>query len=148
MKEYIIYAPQLQSLKKRIGSLLVWAVCWVMWVYLLVPLITLSNWVMGDRKVINEMRWFGGYKSLLELMQIYVSVLLVMIAFWLCWSVYRAFRSRAARRIKHRVVDDAQLCEFYQVQNDELQQCRNASLITVYFDDHGHIVHLEPQEKQ
>jgi len=144
MKEYIINAPQLQSLQKRAGALFVWAVCWVMWVYLLIPLVTLSSWVLGDRKMINEMRWFGGYKSLLELMQIYVVTLLVMVGLWLCWISYRKFRSRAMLPSAHKIVNDTELCAFYQVKVDELQQCRNMPMITVYFDDHGHIVHLDP----
>lgn len=144
MKEYIINAPQLQSLRKRISALLVWVVCWIMWIYLLVPLVTLSSWVLGDKNMINEMRWFGGYKSLLELMEIYVVTLLVMAALWLCWVLYRTLRSRVMHPSAHKVVNDAELCAFYQVKTGELQQCRNATMITVYFDDHGHIVHLDP----
>jgi poly-beta-1,6-N-acetyl-D-glucosamine biosynthesis protein PgaD len=144
MKDYIINAPQLQSLKKRAGALFVWAVCWVMWIYLLVPLFTLSSWVLGDKKMINEMRWFGGYKSLLELMEIYVVTLLVMVVLWLCWVFYRTLRSRVILPAANKVVNDMELCAFYQVKADELQQCRNASMITVYFDDNGHIVHLNP----
>ena len=144
MKGYIINAPQLQSLKKRAGALFVWVVCWVMWIYLLVPLFTLSSWVLGDKKMINEMRWFGGYKSLLELMEIYVVTLLVMVVLWLCWVFYRTLRSRVILPAANKVVNDMELCAFYQVKADELQQCRNASMITVYFDDNGHIVHLNP----
>jgi len=144
MKDYIINAPQLQSLKKRAGALFVWVVCWVMWIYLLVPLFTLSSWVLGDKKMINEMRWFGGYKSLLELMEIYVVTLLVMLALWLCWIFYRTLRSRVILPAANKVVNDMELCAFYQVKADELQQCRNASMITVYFDGNGHIVHLNP----
>ena len=73
MKDYIINAPQLQTVRKRISAVFVWLLCWVMWIYLLIPLVALSNWVMGDKKMINEMRWFGGYKSLLELMEIYMA---------------------------------------------------------------------------
>jgi poly-beta-1,6-N-acetyl-D-glucosamine biosynthesis protein PgaD len=115
-----------------------------MWIYLLVPLVTLSSWVLGDKKMINEMRWFGGYKSLLELMEIYVVTLLVMLALWLCWIFYRTLRSRVILPAANKVVNDMELCAFYQVKADELQQCRNASMITVYFDDNGHIVHLNP----
>ncbi len=144
MKDYIINTPQLQSLKKRISALFVWAICWVMWIYLLIPLVTLSSWVLGDKKMINEMRWFGGYKSLLELMEIYVATLLVMVALWFCWIIYRFLRSRVVLPSAHKIVSDQELCVFYQVKNDELQQCRNAAVVTVYFDDHGHIVQLEP----
>lgn len=144
MKGYIINAPQLQSLEKRAGALFVWTVCWVMWIYLLVPLVTLSSWLLGDRKMINQMRWFGGYKSLLELMEIYFVTLLVMCALWLGWILYRAIRKKAITPSANKLVNDAGLCAFYQVKADELQQCRNASMITVYFDEHGHIVHLDP----
>jgi biofilm PGA synthesis protein PgaD len=144
MKGYIINVPQLQSLQKRLGALFVWVICWVMWIYLLIPLVTLSSWVLGDKKMINEMRWFGGYKSLLELMQIYVVTLLVMVALWVCWIVYRNLRSRVTLSAAHKIVNDTELGTFYQVKAEELQQCRNAAMITVYFDDHGHIVHLDP----
>jgi biofilm PGA synthesis protein PgaD len=148
MKGYIINAPQLQSLKKRAGALFVWVVCWVMWIYLLVPLVTLSAWVLGDRKMINEMRWFGGYKSLLELMEIYFVTLLIMGALWLCWISYRSLRSRAILPSALKIVNDTELCAFYQVKADELQQCRKASITAVYFDDHGHIVQLDPHISQ
>ena len=144
MKEYIINAPQLQTLRKRVSALFVWAVCWVMWIYLLFPLVALSNWLMGDKKMINEMRWFGGYKSLLELMQIYLVTLLVMAMLWLCWVCYRALRPRTLLPSAGKLITDQDLCAFYQVKTDELHQCRNVAMITVYFDDHGRIEHLDP----
>jgi biofilm PGA synthesis protein PgaD len=144
MKEYIINAPQLQSLQKRIGALFAWAICWVMWIYLLVPLVTLCSWVLGDRKMINQMRWFGGYKSLLELMQIYLITLLIMAVLWLSWVFYRMLRRRPTCTAAQKVVSDTDLCRFYQVKADELHQCRHASLTTVYFDDYGNIVRIDP----
>jgi poly-beta-1,6-N-acetyl-D-glucosamine biosynthesis protein PgaD len=144
MKGYIINAPHLQSLQKRLGALFVWAICWVMWIYLLVPLVTLCSWVLGDKKMINQMRWFGGYKSLLELMEIYGVTLLIMVVLWLVWTLCRALRKRSILPAALKKVNDTELCAFYQVKADELQQCRTASMITVFYDDHGHIVHLEP----
>ena len=144
MKGYIINAPHLQSLQKRLGALFAWAICWVMWIYLLVPLVTLCSWVLGDKKMINQMRWFGGYKSLLELMEIYGAALLIMAMLWLGWILYRASRKRSILPAAQRKVNDTQLCAFYQVKADELQQCRTASMITVFYDENGHIVHLEP----
>jgi|GEM_PF-209265 len=144
MKDYIIDHPQLQSLQKRMGALLVWVVCWLMWIYLLVPLVTLGGWLLGDYKMSDEMRWFGGYGSLLQLLKIYVATLLVQALLWLCWVFFRARRSRWFFAAAGKKVDDEQLCAFYHVQPQELEQCRDAHLITVYFDDQGKIVHLEP----
>ena len=114
-----------------------------MWIYLLIPLVALSNWVMGDKKMINEMRWFGGYKSLLELMEIYLAALVIMTLLWLCWIFARALRSQTPLPAAQKVVSDRDLCEFYSVKPDDLQQCKNSKLMTVYFDEQGHIANLD-----
>lgn len=143
MNEYIINYPQLQSHQKRISGMIVWALGWLMWIYLLIPLITLSSWLLGDKTMANEMRWFGGYKSLLELLEIYVVTLLVLAMLWLVWVISHALRKHPVIPAATHTVTDSELCIFYQVSNDELQLCRSAQLTSVYFDDHGHIIHME-----
>ena len=91
------------------------------------------------------MRWFGGYKSLLELMQIYGFTLLVMIALWLAWIFFKLLRKHSIRTQSYKIVSDLDLCTFYQINTDDLNQCRNANLITVFFNDQGRITELEPQ---
>jgi poly-beta-1,6-N-acetyl-D-glucosamine biosynthesis protein PgaD len=143
MKAYIINAPQLQSIQKRLGGFFSWLLCWAMWIYLLVPLVTLTSWVLGDKKMINEMRWFGGYKSLLELLQIYLISLLVMAGLWLIWIIYRSLLTRVVKKRPYPTVSNADLCEFFQVNQRELQNCQEAQLMTVFYDEQGHIVQLE-----
>ncbi len=143
MKTYIINTPQLQSLQKRLGGFFAWLICWAMWIYLLIPLVTLTSWVLGDKKMINEMRWFGGYKSLLELSEIYGMSLLIMAGLWLIWIVYRTVLTGSIKQAPIKQVTEADLCEFYQVKNTELQDCKNANQITVFYDDHGHIIELK-----
>lgn len=143
MNEYIINSPQLQSPHKRIGAVLVWAVCWLMWIYLLIPLITLCAWLMGDNSLANEIRWFGGYKSLLELLEIYFDTLLILISLWFGWVFYHSHRHQMLIPAASKVIDDGDLCTFYKVNNVELQLCRKATVVTVYFDVHGKIVQLE-----
>ena len=144
MKNYIINVPQLQSLQKRLGALCALAICWVMWIYLLIPLAILTSWMLGEKKLINQMRWFGGYKSLLELMQIYVFTLLVMIVLWLCWIVFKLLRKSTNLTKSGKIVTDLELCQFYQVNIDDLNQCRSTNRITVFFNDQGCITQLEP----
>jgi poly-beta-1,6-N-acetyl-D-glucosamine biosynthesis protein PgaD len=135
----------LQSLQKRIGGIFVWAVCWLMWIYLLVPLITLASWLLGDYTLADEMRWFGGYKSLLELLQIYFVTLLALTILWLAWVCYHSLRKHAIPTAADRTVNNNDLCAFYQVKIDELERCRHSQLTTVYFDDQGQIIHLESE---
>ncbi len=143
MNEYIINLPQLQSLHKRVGAVFLWAACWLMWTYLLIPLITLCAWLMGDNSFSNEIRWFGGYRSLLELLEIYFDTLLALILMWLGWVLYHSQRKQTLISAAFQIVNDGDLCNFYQVKEVELKQCRNSSLVTVYFDAHGQILHLE-----
>ena len=145
MKEFIIDYPHLQSLQKRVGSLLVWMLCWLMWLYLLIPLVTLADWLLGDYKMNDEMRWFGGYSSLLHLLKIYAEVLLVQVVLWLSWVYFRVSRKTKRPALLKEAVDDEQLCAFYHVSRGELAPCRWASLITVFFDEQGKIIHLEPK---
>jgi poly-beta-1,6-N-acetyl-D-glucosamine biosynthesis protein PgaD len=144
MNEFIINSPKLQSLQKRISGMIVWGVCWLMWIYLLIPLITLSSWLMGDNTLANQMRWFGGYKSLLELLEIYFVTLLALALLWIVWVSCHAFRKQSKRANIKAIVTDHELCSYYQVNWDELETCREAQLTTVFFDDHGKIVKIEP----
>ena len=142
MRAYIINAPQLQSIQKRLGAFFAWLICWAMWIYLLIPLVTLTSWVMGDKKMINEIRWFGGYKSLLELLEIYFIALLIMAGLWLVWIVYRYLLTHSTKQSVNVRVTDDDVCEFYQVKKSELENCRKSKLITVFYDEHGQIVEL------
>jgi poly-beta-1,6-N-acetyl-D-glucosamine biosynthesis protein PgaD len=109
MKQYIINAPQLQSLSKRLSSFAVTIICWVMWGYLLYPIITVINWLRGDYDVINEMRWFGGYKSLLELLQIYVGTLIVLGIMWIAWILLRKLRHQHILPAAKKIVTDDEI---------------------------------------
>jgi biofilm PGA synthesis protein PgaD len=147
MNEYIINSPQLQSFNKRISGLFVLVVCWLMWVYLLFPLVTLSSWLLGDHSLSNQMRWFGGYKSLLELLEIYFETLIALAILWLCWVAFHAFRKHAIHPAANYKVNDNDLCSFYHVNEHDLLQCRSATQTTVLFNDNGHIVQMRPVNK-
>ncbi len=143
MKDFIINAPQLQSLSKRISGIGILVICWVMWGYLLYPIITLINWLRGDYNVINEMRWFGGYKSLLDLMGIYVGTLIVLGIVWVVWILMRKMRSKRILPAAMRVVDDNDIADFYQVDKSQIGHFQQQQNVTVFFDETGQIIGLE-----
>ena len=143
MKDYIINAPQLQSLSKRISGVGIILICWIMWGYLLFPIITLINWLRGDYNVINEMRWFGGYKSLLELMEIYVGTLLVLGVVWLFWVLMRKLRRKRILPAAKKVVTADEISIFYHVDKNQIGHFQQQQNVTVFFDDTGKIIGLE-----
>ena len=142
MKQYIINVPQLQSVSKRLSSLAVTVICWIMWGYLLYPIVTVSNWLRGDYDVINEMRWFGGYKSLLELLEIYLGTLIILGVVWIAWILLRKLRRQRILPAAKKKVTDDEMATFYQVEKEKLVQSREQQNVTVFFDEHGQIVNF------
>jgi poly-beta-1,6-N-acetyl-D-glucosamine biosynthesis protein PgaD len=143
MKQYIINVPQLQSLSKRLSGFVVTIVCWVMWIYLLYPIITVINWLRGDFTVINEMRWFGGYKSLLDLLEIYVGTLIVLGIVWITWIFLRKLRRQHILPAAENVVTDDEIATFYHIETKQIQHFREQKNVTVFFDEHGQIIDLK-----
>ncbi|WP_054773570.1 poly-beta-1,6-N-acetyl-D-glucosamine biosynthesis protein PgaD, partial [Methylogaea oryzae] len=142
MSDLIINVPHLQTFQQRFGAFVVTVTCWLLWLYFLVPIVTLSGWLMGLRQLAKEIRWFGGYKSLMELMELYGEAVLVIVALWLCWTLLTSLR-RSPPGQQPPPVGKAELCQAYAVAPADLDRCQNAQRITVHFDDHGHIVQME-----
>jgi len=90
-EDLIIELPHLQSLTQRFGSWFVSLACWSLWIYFLVPLVSLSGWLLGVRKFSAEVRWFGGYKSLIDLLQLYGLTILGILLIWTVWTLIRNF---------------------------------------------------------
>ncbi|PPD05637.1 MAG: poly-beta-1,6-N-acetyl-D-glucosamine biosynthesis protein PgaD [Methylobacter sp.] len=145
MKEYIINYPHLQSIRRRVGGIAVSLVCWMMWIYLLIPLITLTGWLAGDRSFNDEMRWFGGDKSLLELLEIYAVTLLVLVIIWIGWILLNIVRRPKRLLSAQKMVKDDGLCRYYRVEQDQLSASRKARWVTVSFDPHGQILKLDTE---
>ena len=142
-RKLIIDLPHLQSFTQRVGSLIVGIACWLLWIYFLVPIVTLAGWLMGVRKFSHEIRWFGGYKSLVGLMELYADTVVIIAVFWLLWTVFTSLRPV----LKHQPLNS-----FEQVQAEtqfiesgvSLSALCFSSSVTVSFDDHGHITGISP----
>jgi biofilm PGA synthesis protein PgaD len=143
MKQYIINAPNLQSFPKRFNSFLLIVMCWVMWGYLVYPIITVINWVRGDFSVINEMRWFGGYKSLLDLLSIYVGTLAMIGIGWVIWIMLRKLRRQFTLKAAEKTVSDDDISVFYHVEKAKIRHFREQQNVTVFFDVDGNIIDLK-----
>lgn len=144
MKEIIINQPHLQTWTQRLGSLFLATLSWGLWLYFLLPLFTLGAWLMGLKSLSDEIRWFGGYKTLLELLVLYGEIVLIIAIAWAVWTFGLSWlHSMIAKKNLPKVTDD-QLCEAYRVNSIELQAARTSQKVTVHFDEHAVIVHILP----
>jgi poly-beta-1,6-N-acetyl-D-glucosamine biosynthesis protein PgaD len=144
-RKLIIELPHLQTVSQRVGSFIVTVVCWLLWMYFLVPIVTLAGWLMGVRKFSQEIRWFGGYKSLLGLMELYGETVLTIALFWITWIIVRRF----FRTTTHDHRPDAKMHQrdraFFKGAGAS-DQAPGEQCLTVHFDDHAGITLIQPIE--
>ncbi len=142
MKEIIINQPHLQSFRQKCGSWFLSAVSWLLWLYFLLPLFTLGGWLLGVKSLSDEIRWFGGYKTLLELLELYGEIILVIAAGWAVWSLCLSWLHAGKSSKQLPTVNDEQLCASFKVDQKQLIEARALNKVTVCFDDHAGIVDI------
>jgi len=135
----IIITPHLQSRQQKISAFCIAAISWLLWLYFLLPLLTLAGWLLGFKHLSTEIRWFGGYKTLLELLQMYGLIIVGIALGWFLWTLFTSWWKPALLPTHQVLVDDAGLCAVFQIGQEQLQQSRSAKLVTVGFDAAGQI---------
>jgi len=135
----IIITPHLQSRQQKISAFCIAAISWLLWLYFLLPLLTLAGWLLGFKHLSTEIRWFGGYKTLLELLQMYGLIIVGIALGWFLWTLFTSWWKPALLPSHHVLVDEAGLCAAFQISQEQLQQSRSAKVVTVSFDEAGQI---------
>jgi len=137
MKNIIINQPDLQSFQQKCGSWFLSFVSWLLWLYFLLPLFTLGGWLLGVNNLSDEIRWFGGYKTLLELLEFYGEIIIMIAVLWLVWSLFLSWlRSRVNPKSIPKV-SLQQLSAAFNVDAEQLVVARTCQSLTVHFDDHA-----------
>jgi biofilm PGA synthesis protein PgaD len=143
MKDIIINQPNLQSFQQKCGSWFLSVLSWMLWLYFLLPLFTLGGWLMGIKNLSDEIRWFGGYKTLLELLVLYVEIIGCIGLIWLVWTAYLYWRHEDETTSEAPPVTDAQLCAAFKIDDVQLTTARRSRKVTVYFDEQALITGLD-----
>jgi poly-beta-1,6-N-acetyl-D-glucosamine biosynthesis protein PgaD len=134
--DLIIEMPHLQSFGQRLGSLFVAIACWSLWGYFLIPLVSLSGWLMGVRKFSAEVRWFGGYKSLIELLEIYGMTILGILIAWMIWTLGTSITRQRSKQDKPKK-ENRYLDQDFMTDTVNLESSKALKTVTVWFDDQG-----------
>lgn len=142
MKDIIIEHPHLQSLGQKLASAFLAGCSWLLWLYFLLPLFTLGGWLLGAKSLSDEIRWFGGYKTLLQLLQLYGEIVLAIAVLWLVWSLFLSWLHRGKKTAGVAPVSDPELATHFGLDTAELAQAKSWQTATVHFDDHAGIVDI------
>lgn len=115
---------------------------WAVWLYLVLPLVSLLLWALGVRVFLERFRQ-GGYEGLLASLATYSSVLLVIVSlltFWIVWNVVRYGGSSDRRTVKRAEVPDWVVRETFRLDDKLLTLLRTERLVRVDFEGEGVVV--------
>ena len=109
---------------------------WGIWLYLVLPLVSLLLWAFGVRFLAEQIR-LGGYEGLLGSLINYGMVLFVLIsllAVWIAWNVVRYGGSQDRRTVKRAEVPDWVVRGKFSIDNSLLSVLRAERLVRVDFE--------------
>ena len=108
---------------------------WGVWLYLVLPLVSLLLWALGVRFLVEQIR-LGGYEGLLGSLITYGVVLLVLVSLltlWITWNVVRYGGSHDRRTVKRAEVPDWVVRGKFPIDDSLLSVLRAERLVRVDF---------------
>lgn len=117
-------------------------VFWAVWLYLVMPLISLLLWFFGVRLFIEQFS-NGGYEGLRSSVAAYSSVLLVLVgllALWITWNVVRYGGRHDRRTVKKAEATDQEVREAFHLDESLLGTVRAGRLVRLDLDQDGCVV--------
>jgi len=135
VRTLIIERADLQTRAQRLGYLSVTFICWFLWLYLFVPLLSLIAWALGATLVYQVMLQNLEIAELLALLGNYGRGVAVLAGVYLLWAVSSWLRFRGVdRRETPPRATDAQLAASHYLSDDELSMLRNTRRTVVALD--------------
>ena len=149
----IAESSTLESLRRRasrtkplpagmMGALTI--VCWAVWIYLVLPLVSLFLWWTGVRLVMRE-NPADGYRALAQTMLSYSSVLVLLVgllAIWIFWNVARYGGTLDRRTVKRADVSSVEVWQRFQLDGVLGGELRAARSPRVDLDADGRLLLL------
>lgn len=139
----IIDRSDLESPRKRNIGRLISMLAWMVWLYLLTPLVALLGWAMGvqlfERYILEDPL------GTLRTVQIYSGVIAFAGVLFIGWAGYNWFRfHNLERRRAPPPVDAYQLARHFGVSPEEAESIEHDRIVTVYFNEDAGIIEIAP----
>ena len=134
--DLIIERPELQTAAQRVGGITLTLVCWALWVYLVVPLLSLVAWVVGAHVVYTLMLQNLGVDDLMNKVTYYGAGILALVTLYMTWAVVSFFRYRnMSRRTAPEVPTAGALGASHGLSHLQIQLLRSARRYVVSTED-------------
>lgn len=141
----IIERPDLQTRAQRYGYLSATFVCWFLWLYLFVPLLSFVAWALGATVVYQAMLQNLDTATLWRLIQSYGTGIISLAGIYVLWafSSYLRFR-HADRRSRPPDATDREMAASHRISAGELHTLRSSRRLVVSPDQLRRMFSSEP----
>ena len=135
-ESHIIDKPSLKSVIRKGVETGVTLLAWFVWVYMLLPLVTLVMWFIGLRLIFIEQFKLSTLSGMLSVTTYYIAIIALIWFVFLLWSVYnrRKFRGRDSRKHAAPVSDD-DLASYFKVPDADLEAVKQSARVSVSFEN-------------
>jgi biofilm PGA synthesis protein PgaD len=136
LRPLIIERADLQSPAQRYGYASATLVCWLLWLYLFVPLLALIAWALGAMLVYQTLIQGLKPEGLQEVLATYGSGIAGLLVIYLSWAIVSFLRFRGVgRRRTAPVATIAELAASHRLTEPALRQLQAAQRLVLSADD-------------
>jgi biofilm PGA synthesis protein PgaD len=139
----IIDRPALVPVSTRLGWGLVTVFFWAVWIYLWMPLVTLTAWSLGIYRAYSELSWQGEMMELRRLAGLYLIVAGALGGSLLLWAFceYMRFRNKN-RRTMPLTTQLQDLAVYTGLHVQQLASWQTRRCVIAEHDEHGALLSL------
>jgi len=140
----ILNMPDLVAKHTKIGSSVVTAVCWMLFVYLWMPLITLVAWFISADHAYDEIQIAHEITNLERLTVIYGLIILALGGTLLLWALKEYLRFRNVNRRRDPIaVESDELAVYTNLHTDHITSWQQTRRMVAHHADDGSIMRIE-----
>ena len=121
---------------RRFAELTITAAFWGVWIYLVMPLLSLLLWFAGIYLFVDRMISLGGYRAFSDQLVNYGVTVLVMwsaLTLWVVWNVTR-YGHRERRSVRPRHVSDKQMAAAMGLSTELVKRLRSERMVALHFE--------------
>lgn len=121
---------------RRAAELTLTMIFWGVWIYLVMPLISLLLWLGGVYLFVDRMITLGGYRTFADQLVNYGATVLIMwalLTLWVLWNLGRYGRNER-RNVRPRHVSDKQMATSMGLKSDMVARLRSRKSIALHFE--------------
>ncbi|MDQ7970317.1 MAG: poly-beta-1,6-N-acetyl-D-glucosamine biosynthesis protein PgaD [Oxalicibacterium faecigallinarum] len=142
----ILNAPDKVSAQTKLGSNIVTILCWVVYIYLWIPLITLIAWAVGATHAYDELAFVRQVGDFRELVVFYGMVVALLGGGLLLWALKEYLRFRNANRRRPRgPATHAELASHTSATETDVERWQSLRRMIALHDENGKVMGVHEQ---